>query len=433
MNANARVEIRNYLIGPNASLEAAADISSPDVAEVAEQDPHSLELAQKGVDLSAELDSMFPSEKEVAPGKVPLVQRSAEFFPPEAAAQAPSSRNRVPLEPAVGTLESDISPEAQLSPTQSDLRRHPASARPRPIVGVDQAQQVESSRAQFNPESESSGHGPKMPVPSFRHAPPNPSPSPSPNLSPNSSIDPEADRATHERLVAAFAGPANSPSAHPSARPQARPSSESPHVPADHPPITFSGFGYQPAEFEEPFGKKWVGVGAVLVALLAVGVVLAVGPSKCEGPDFPTSHNFRILGGPASSESAGKTNREAGCCPRMPTANEKPAQPAASPVACSVGRSRCAKFPKWFARHCRSGAPPRRPPSAKDSNEQYGGGDTADPEAEVLQFQREHSQARIDRNGELSRVQRTRSVPYPKPDVSASFVPRRDRCYAISH
>jgi TonB family protein len=44
--------------------------------------------------------------------------------------------------------------------------------------------------------------------------------------------------------------------------------------------IEFTGFGYQPAAFEEPTGKGWFIVAAVLMCLLLFGVVMAVGPAN---------------------------------------------------------------------------------------------------------------------------------------------------------
>lgn len=45
-------------------------------------------------------------------------------------------------------------------------------------------------------------------------------------------------------------------------------------------PIHFSALGYHPPPFEEPSGKGWLAVAAILVALLGVGTILAIGPAN---------------------------------------------------------------------------------------------------------------------------------------------------------
>jgi outer membrane biosynthesis protein TonB len=42
----------------------------------------------------------------------------------------------------------------------------------------------------------------------------------------------------------------------------------------------FTGFGYQPAEFEGPSGKWWIIVNTALLILLAIGAVVAIGPAN---------------------------------------------------------------------------------------------------------------------------------------------------------
>jgi TonB family protein len=418
ISTEARAQIRTWLNGANASSGLGGDAGSPDVAE---REPHSPELVQEEVNLSEDLDSMFPSEKQVSSARAAAVHRSPDFFPSEADAQAPFSRNRAPLEPAVGTLESDIPAQAQGRPNQSDLHSYRASTRPRsgvgpgvgPAVGVDQAE-VGSSRTQPHPESNSNERGSGMPVPNFRHPPPNPSPNPS--------IDPNGDRATHERLVAAFAAAANSSSTHSGTPPQARVSNKSVHRPSDHPPIAFSGFGYQPSEFEEPFGKKWIGVAAVLMAIVAIGVVLAVGPANVKSLIVQRYAIFESLAGPPPpSEPEKRTERQdAAANVATPEKAEKPQEPATSPAAVpsdarDVQNSQSAADPA-------PDADPPAPDSAKDSGNVYGGGDIADPEAEVLKFQREHSQTHF--TGAYGYHPPTDgSVPYPKSDVPASPVP----------
>ncbi len=44
--------------------------------------------------------------------------------------------------------------------------------------------------------------------------------------------------------------------------------------------MNLTGMGYQPAAFEEPSGKGWLIVGAVLIALLGFGTALAIGPAN---------------------------------------------------------------------------------------------------------------------------------------------------------
>jgi Gram-negative bacterial TonB protein C-terminal/PilZ domain len=44
----------------------------------------------------------------------------------------------------------------------------------------------------------------------------------------------------------------------------------------------FKGLGYHPPPFEEPSGKGWLVAGAILIALLGVGTVLAMGPANVQ-------------------------------------------------------------------------------------------------------------------------------------------------------
>jgi len=157
----------------------------------------------------------------------------------------------------------------------------------------------------------------------------------------------------------------------------------------------------------------------VLAALLAVGVVFAVGPANVKDLIFRRHAIFESLAGPPPptlpEKQTGKPDAAAN-----PTANDKSAPPADSPVALPPDTLE--------VRGSQNASPRTADPAptvdspAKNSDGQYGGEDTADPEAEVLEFQREHSQGNSNKTDSYG-ASTDASTPYPKPNVSAAFVP----------
>ena len=93
-------------------------------------------------------------------------------------------------------------------------------------------------------------------------------------------LDPLAGRAFYEELMASHSATIN---AHNLRAAWLSPESAGTKVASSKAAsrgIEFTAFGYQPAAFEEPSGKGWFIVAAVLLALLLFGVVMAMGPAN---------------------------------------------------------------------------------------------------------------------------------------------------------
>ncbi len=156
--------------------------------------------------------------------------------------------------------------------------------------------------------------------------------------------------------------------------------------------ISFSGFGYQPTAFEEPSGKGWIVVGAVLLALLGIGTVMAIGPANVKSLVF--RHSASSTSGEAGPPPPASAAEKARTGSPVATSSDLPAD--APPESVSVPDKKHAQTP------ANADFPElnRQPTSgeAQDPAETRQAGADADaietPEetaAKVRQFQLEHS------------------------------------------
>lgn len=93
-------------------------------------------------------------------------------------------------------------------------------------------------------------------------------------------LDPLAGKAFYEELMASHSATINAHNLRAAWLPPESPGTKVASPEAASRGIEFTAFGYQPAAFEEPTGKGWFIVAAVLLALLLFGVVMAVGPAN---------------------------------------------------------------------------------------------------------------------------------------------------------
>ncbi len=98
--------------------------------------------------------------------------------------------------------------------------------------------------------------------------------------SPSATIDPIAGRAFYEELLAVHSSSVDARHLRAAWRPPESFSEKLASPRLENEGISFTGFGYQPTAFEEPGGRAWLPVAAILLVLLVGGMVMAMGPAN---------------------------------------------------------------------------------------------------------------------------------------------------------
>ena len=253
-------------------------------------------------DLPSDLDSMFPSEQAL-PAAPALRQKPTVDDPNRVLStgaqpkitdkpSSPLEAYDLPIVPPVGGVERVTKQNANmqgpsnslsLAGTQSaaadaTVTRSPARNLARNIDGnVDR--KVDRSLEALQSKVAPVRAAPRQAIP----APPRITPGESElRVSPSASrpVDPLAGRAFYEELMASHSATINAHNLRAAWLPPESPGREAASSEAASRGIEFTAFGYQPAAFEEPTGKGWLIVAAVLLGMLLFGVVMAVGPAN---------------------------------------------------------------------------------------------------------------------------------------------------------
>jgi TonB family protein len=225
LDRDARQQIQNWIYSAAYSPNQPPDQGRFKVLwEVEEPQAHASEPAKTSG--SSEIDSMFPSEKSLTPTARPARRKQLPSDPTPldlGIAPGPVKRPRVPMGDQIPT------------PNPEEMRASGATAQ-----AESAAQQLPSSRSAYLYSSESAAL-----------------------RDPFASI--AVDHAAQARDAAA-----------PPAAERAK-AGEAPSFPLrEH----YRALAYEPQPFEEPWGKRWLLAGVLLVALLGVGAVFAIGPAN---------------------------------------------------------------------------------------------------------------------------------------------------------
>jgi TonB family protein len=314
-----------------------------------------------GADASTDFESMFPSEESLLAGRVsggepPAIDRAASAsqpFPSEQTA-LPNTGSETDSNPVLPMPEDPASPE----PVDAKVDMAAGASCPEAIhasAAVEHAELFANSAAAGQEISAPPQTSAEIPAPASK-----PCPVPRLNL--------VAGRAFYEELMAAHSAALN---AHSLRAAWAPPKSHRGkfNSPRASEKSGFASFGYHPPAFEDPAGKGWVFVVVAVLALLAGGTVMAVGPGNVKGiVRRIVSAAVKHIPGPSAAVA--------------PSAGPTPALAKDVPVSESAGsalRETAENAPA-------TGAPQK--PYAADTAET-----PEETEAKVRQFQREHSGA----------------------------------------
>jgi protein TonB len=217
-------------------------------------------------------------------------------------------------------------------------------------------------------------------------------------------IDPIAGGAFYEELLAVHSSAVDARQLRAAWRP---PESFSEKLASPRPEnegISFTGFGYQPTAFEEPGGRAWLPVAAILLVLLVGGMVMAMGPAHVKQLLFRrAAPDISDMAGPPPPADAftGTTPRDS----TVPSAENSNSTSASSNLN-SRPTNKTAPVPVTGGED----APPDAVVSAAPQHPDYGASPAStaprqdDPdeaetreeaEAKVRQFQLEHSTASV--------------------------------------
>lgn len=311
-------------------------------------------------DASTDFESMFPSEESLLAG------RASDGKPPAVDCAASASQPHPSELMALPNTGSETDSNAGLPMPEDPASPEPVDAKADMAAGASCPEAIHASAAVEHAElfANSAAAGQEISAPPQTSAEmpaltPKPCPVPRLNL--------VAGRAFYEELMAAHSAALNAhslraawvpPKSHRGKFNSPRASEKS----------GFASFGYHPPAFEDPAGKGWVFVVVAVLALLAGGTVMAVGPENVKGiVRRIVSAAVKHIPGPSATAA--------------PSAGPMPGLAKDVPVTDSAGSS----FRETAENPPATGAPQTYAAEAPETPEET--------EAKVRQFQMEHSGA----------------------------------------
>ncbi len=418
---NVSDEVRRHIIKLAASATFSTDLPAGSGPSVVQNDsepvPEAKDPSQSNI--PSEIEAMFPSERSLP--LEPASSRSATSgVLRDAATGVARAKQPGNLDSPVYTYDLPIRRADQAKTVakqstnaqqriQSASSRTGIEARSEALLATHDATHYATDNATTEPSVDGNEFEPRNSAEDAHRAPKSTArniaaSSGSLGSSPSPTIDPIAGRAFYEELLAVHSSSVDARHLRAAWRPPESFSEKLASPRLENEGISFTGFGYQPTAFEEPGGRAWLPVAAILLVLLVGGMVMAMGPANVKqllfrrvAPDISD-----LAGPPPPANAFTETPARHSTVPSAENSNSTSAssnltsQPTSktAPVPVTGGEDAppdaivsAAPQPSDYGASSASTAPRQDDPDEAETREEA--------EAKVRQFQLEHSTASV--------------------------------------